>query len=171
MDQNNFCSFDIRIRSTFLIPIVKAIVLQIVFLAIYAVLLWNFNHISSTPLKSGGIIVFLVLQSLQSFWVVVIVMKWFFKYYEISHKEIVCNEGILFQKRRSYSLEKAESVVLNQSFLGRIFNFGTIVVELYMANSRYEVRLHRISSPRKYVNLIEQTLSQFGDSNEENRDD
>jgi len=171
MNQNNFCSFDIRIRSTFLIPIIKAIFLQLFFLALYTVLLWNFNHISTTPLKSGGIIIFLVLQSLQSFWVMVIVMKWFFKYYEISHKEIVCSEGVLFQKRRSFSLEKAESVALNQSFLGRIFNFGTVVVDLYMASSRYEVRLLRISNPRKYVNLIEQTLSQFGPVNEESRDD
>ncbi|MCF7830862.1 PH domain-containing protein [Candidatus Gracilibacteria bacterium] len=98
-------------------------------------------------------------------------MKWFFKYYEISQKEIVCNEGILFQKRRSYSLEKAESVSLNQSFLGKMFNFGTVIVELYMASSRYEVRLLRISNPRKYVSIIEQTLSQFGSSNGEVRDD
>ena len=53
-------------------------------------------------------------------------------------------------------------VSLKRGILGRIFNFGTICVELYMASNRYEVLMHRVPHPETYIEVIEKTLAEFG---------
>ena len=128
----------------------------------YLLLLWQLNEMTNSPLKSGGLILFLVLHSFQFFWSLLILMKWFFSYYEINPKDITLYSGILFQKKKYYSLERAESISLNKSVWGRLFNFGTLSIDLYMANSRYEVLLKCVPNPEKYVHVIEKTLSEFG---------
>lgn len=162
MKNDNLHSFEITIRGSFIIPIAKLVGVQILFIGLYFLLLWALGFFTDAPLKSGGIILFLMLHSFQFFWSLIILMKWFFQYYQINKKEIISHKGILIQKRKYYSLEKAESVSMNQGILGSIFNFGDIVVELFMSNSRYEVILRHIPSPEQYSQIIEKTLSEFG---------
>ena len=158
---------DVAVRRTFLIPIVKIVFLQLVFIGIYVVILWKMNGAMAAPLKSGGIILFLFLQTLQSLWFLVIIIKWFYVYYQITPKEVLLHTGVIAQKRKHFALEKTESVTLEQGFLGRIFNFGTITIELFLSNSRHNLYLYDVPNPGKYMNIIEKTITSFGgeDSN------
>jgi uncharacterized membrane protein YdbT with pleckstrin-like domain len=155
-------SFEVTVRKTFLIPIIKIILLQIVFVALYFLLLQYLNEITTSPLKSGGIILFLVLQTVQSFWSLYIIIKWFFTFHEITLKEISVHSGFFIQKKKYFSLEKAETVTFHKGFFGQLFNFGTIDVEFFMSNQRQILVLPNISNPEKYASLIEQGLREFG---------
>src|SRR5680860_500243 len=58
-----------------------------------------------------------------------IALKWTSEYTEISKEGVVKHSGILHKKEQKYACNFVEGVKLNQSFLGLLFNYGT--VELY----------------------------------------
>lgn len=161
---------DIAVRRTFLIPIAKIIFLQLFFVGLYVLLLWQMNEAMIAPLKSGGIVLFLFIQTFQSLWFLAIIIKWFYVYYQITPKEILLHTGVIAQRRKHFALEKAESVTLDQSFLGRIFNYGTITIELFLSNSHHAVYLRDIHNPAKYVDIIEKTITSFGDEDNNSND-
>jgi uncharacterized membrane protein YdbT with pleckstrin-like domain len=167
-NENHLYAFDVSVRRTLLLPMVKLFLLQAAFIVIYGAVLWKLNDISQNPLKAGGIIVFLVLQTIQSLWGLGIILRWFFDYYRITPKEILVHSGVIFQKRKHFALEKAEAVSVEKGILGRLFNFGTICVELFMSNSRYEVYLYNISNPENYMRMIEKSITEFGNNGKNN---
>lgn len=153
----------LKTRKTFLLPIAKIIGLQIIFVAVYVLLLWQLNESTSAPLKSGGIIAFLILQSVQSFWALYIIIRWFFQYYEVTTKELRVQSGWVSQKGKVYSLDKAESASIHQGLLGQMFNFGTVEVEFFMSNNQTNrVQLKQIPSPEVAMRIIQKSLQEFG---------
>lgn len=155
-------SVEVTVRKTFLSPIIKIILLQIFFIALYFFLLQYLNEITSSPLKSGGIILFLILQTIQSFWALYIMIQWFFTFHEITLKEIAVHSGFFVQKKKYFSLEKAETVTFKKGFFGQLFNFGTIEIDFFMSNGRHTLVLHQVPQPEKYVSFLEQGLREFG---------
>lgn len=150
--------YEITVRKALPILITKIMVLELVFIALYGVILWYLNDYSATPLKSGGLLIFLFIQSVKFFWGLFLVLAWFFRSYDITPDQIITHRGIVFQEKRYFSLRKVETLTMNQGFWGRIFNFGTVHVELYMSNQKYDVKLHNIPKPDRYVTIIEKRL-------------
>ncbi|MCF7812793.1 PH domain-containing protein [Candidatus Gracilibacteria bacterium] len=170
MNENIFHSSGVTLHSSVVLVIFKIVLLQVFFVGIYFLLLWQLNALSPAPLKSGGIILFLVLQSVQLFWSLALFMRWFFRYYELTSKEIIFYQGVLFQQRKSYSLEKVETVTMERSILGRLLKYGTVSAELYMSNARFAIKLQDIPDPEKYVRMLEKAIGDFGTQSSSNDD-
>ncbi len=151
-------TLELTVRSALPVVIFKIVVLEIVFVLLYAVLLFILNDYSPTPLKSGGILIFLFIQSVKFFFGLFILLKWFFHSYDITSEKIIIHQGIVFQQTRYFSLRKVETLRMNQGFWGRIFGFGTIHVELYIMAQKYDVCLTNISQPDRYLSIIEKRL-------------
>ncbi|HZJ18720.1 MAG TPA: response regulator [Patescibacteria group bacterium] len=86
-----------------------------------------------------------------------IALKWTSEYTEISKEGVVKHSGILHKKEQKYACNFVEGVKLNQSFLGLLFNYGT--VELYDPALKEQVYLLNIANPKKNSEKIQKILS------------
>ncbi len=89
--------------------------------------------------------------------VMVIALKWSTEYVEISKEGVSKHTGIFHKKEQKYACNFIEGVKLEQSFLGLLFNYGTI--ELYDPALKEQVYLLNIANPKKYSEIIQKILS------------
>ncbi len=106
----------------------------------------------------GRLPVFAAVQSLQILLSLYFFMRWFNHYYYISDSEVVCHRGIFSQSSDFYSLERLESANLKQSFLGMVFNYGTIKITIHHSDHRDAVLIKNIPRPKKQTRIIERNL-------------
>ncbi|MDO8658288.1 MAG: response regulator [Candidatus Levybacteria bacterium] len=86
-----------------------------------------------------------------------IALKWTSEYTEISKEGVVKHSGILHKKEQKYACNFVEGVTLNQSFMGLLFNYGTI--ELYDPALKEQVYLLNIANPKKNSEKIQKIVS------------
>lgn len=83
-----------------------------------------------------------------------VVLEWLNEYYEITPEYISHKYGIIFKKQEHYRIDTVRRIEVHDSFLGEVFNFGTIVL--------YDVRLNKyldmylIHNPRRYAKVIKE---------------
>src|SRR3989344_4296715 len=87
-----------------------------------------------------------------------IALKWVSEYTEISKDGVVKHNGILHKKEQKYACNFIEGATLNQSFLGLLFNYGTI--ELYDPALKEQVYLLNIANPKKNSDKIQKIVAQ-----------
>lgn len=75
-------------------------------------------------------------------------LAWWNEEYLITTRRVVQAEGIINKHVIDSSLEKVNDVVLSQSFLGRIFDYGDI--EILTASEMGVNKLHQIAHPVKF---------------------
>lgn len=90
-----------------------------------------------------------------------IVLKWISEYTEISREGVVKYSGILHKKEQKYTCNFVEGATLNQSFLGLLFNYGTI--ELYDPALKEQAYLLNISNPKNNNEKIQKIISKKTD--------
>ncbi len=83
-------------------------------------------------------------------------IKWASEYTEVSKDGVIRHSGILHKKEQKYACNFVEAITVEQSFLGQIFNYGTI--ELYDPALKERVYLINISNPREYSERIEKIV-------------
>ena len=86
-----------------------------------------------------------------------IALIWTSEYTEISKEGIVKHSGILHKKEQKYACNFVEGATLNQSFLGLLFNYGTI--DLYNPALKEQVYLLNIANPKKNSEKIQKIVS------------
>ncbi len=108
---------DVRLhRATFLIPLTFCIL---------AALLWIVAGISKNPsLSGGGLGMFLVLGMIT----IRAVLQYFSSTYVVTNRRVLIKVGLLSKKSVETLLTKVESIGIEQPLLGRILDFGTIVI-------------------------------------------
>lgn len=105
----------------------------------YAVLLWIIHTLKSF------LIIYLILY---------LVLKWISTIYYISEEHLIRQRGVLNIKENLYQLQDIEAVSMNQSWLGRLFNFGDVHITFMIARQKEEVELYATNSPQKYERLF-----------------
>ena len=75
-------------------------------------------------------------------------LDWWNEEYLITNFRVIQAEGFFNKQVMDSSLEKVNDVVLTQSFLGRIFDYGDI--EILTGSELGVNRLHKIASPVKF---------------------
>lgn len=96
-----------------------------------------------------------IIQIVNLYFLVVVVLSWVNEYYILNPKEVVIKKGILSSRSTTYEFANLQSMTVRQSFWGRIFNYGTI--KLYNPVLRADVYLTNISNPEKAGAIIQQT--------------
>jgi uncharacterized membrane protein YdbT with pleckstrin-like domain len=75
-------------------------------------------------------------------------LQWWNEEYLVTNRRVIQAEGIISKHVIDSSLEKVNDVVLDQSFLGRLFDYGNI--EILTASEGGVNRLHQITAPVKF---------------------
>lgn len=90
-----------------------------------------------------------------------IVLKWYFEYTELSREGLTRFSGIIHKKVKKYACNFVEIITLDQSFLGLIFNYGTL--ELYDPALKEQIYLTNITDPKKNSKTVEKIISKESD--------
>lgn len=100
---------------------------------------WYFFIITGLHLVNTGILISMI-------------MRWAGMMYIIRPKELVVRVGVFNSRSVSYDLSALQAVTLIQSFIGKVFNFGT--VKLYNPILREDIYLSNVHNPAKYAEII-----------------
>lgn len=85
-------------------------------------------------------------------------LNWWNEEYIITNRRVVQVEGVVNKRVIDSSLEKVNDVVLNQSFLGRMLDYGDI--EILTASEIGVNKLHTIARPVKFkIEMLNQKES------------
>jgi len=137
------------IRKSVAVLISKVLMLQLVVMLLYLLLrltkYWFLRQIFTDNNYHDlnfwlGIIIFVVILILQTITLVAVVLEWFFEYYEVRKDLIIHTKGVLRKKEDIYSLKTVEAGNVNQSFMGKLLNFGTVQVYSPVLQSEYFLR-------------------------------
>jgi hypothetical protein len=85
------------------------------------------------------------------------VTNWFSTLYFVAGGHLLRQRGVLQTKESVFQLTDIESVVMSQSWLGKIFDYGNVTISFLVAREREEVTLYAINHPHRY----EQVFSKF----------
>lgn len=112
------------------------------------------HHISVTLfITQIGKIIF------EIFLIIYVVLQWANNTYFLTEKHLIRRTGILSTEEDVYHFENIRSITTHQSFLGRIFNYGDVILKT-SASGGYqgEVTLTGISNPYKYENTLKKSF-------------
>ena len=118
---------------------------------------YTHSYLNISYLSTLFFIVFLGAFLINVSVVLSIAMKWATEYTEILKEGVIKHNGIFHKKEQKYACNFVEGAKLEQSFLGLLFNYGTI--ELYDPALKEQVYLLNITSPKKYSEIIQKIVS------------
>lgn len=147
----------VNIRASIFFLIAKLIVLDIMAIFIAFAFFWVVTTtILSEETKlfviSSYVGYFLLLGAAKISLSLYVVLQWLNEYYEITPDRIVYRRGIIWRKVDVYDYAHIRSIGLHQSFLGRIFNFGSLAI--YDRGVYKYYYLNYIHNPLKYFELL-----------------
>lgn len=100
--------------------------------------------------------IYLVFVAIKTLVTMFIILQWLNEYYEISPALITHRKGIIFRFEEKYPLKDMKKIKLEQTFLGRILNYGTLTLE--DAFKIEKIRLYQIHNPVRYAGILEEVL-------------
>ena len=87
-----------------------------------------------------------------------LVIEWSTNSFYLTKHQLIHHGGFLKVEENSYELTHVRSVQLRQSILGRIFNYGNILVILAVSGYHEEVLLRSIIEPKKYERILREYI-------------
>jgi len=109
------------------------------------------------PSVSGvTLLVFFALVVIKLLVTLLVLLQWLNEYYEITPLAVYHRKGVFFKKEMKYTLAHIQMVSVNQTFLGKYFNYGTVSMFDYRRN-KYE-DMYLIHNPVRYARVIEGLL-------------
>ena len=95
----------------------------------------------------------------QTYYAVYVVLSWVTNNYYITEDKIVHCRGVLNIDEDIYDISSIRTVKSHQSLVGRIFNYGNVVVEVSASGGYHkEILLNGIVSPKKYERILNEYL-------------
>jgi len=96
---------------------------------------------------------------LQIYYVVYVVLAWVKNNFYITEDKLVHCRGILTVDEEIYDISGIKSVKSHQSLVGRVFNYGNVVVEVSASGGYHkEILLRGIVNPKKYERILNEYL-------------
>lgn len=155
----------IILREGFILIILRFIVTEAIFILALFIISILFYYLSAYINTASLSILYLIILAI---WfltnislVASIYLKWNSEYTEVSAEGVVKHSGILHRKEQKYACNFIEGAKVEQSFLGLLFNYGTI--ELYDPALKDQVYLLNISNPKKANKTIQRIVSKEKD--------
>ena len=91
-----------------------------------------------------------------------IALEWATCSYQIYEDEIKFCYGIFSKNEKLFSTAHMHEVIKTQSFIGRLFNFGSL--EIHSPAIKETIILSNIPEPRKYEELLDTRLSRSSEN-------
>jgi hypothetical protein len=148
----------IVIRKSVAVFTIRVIILELVFEIIY--LTWRtlihflpFSLETIVTLNAASIVIFLILVTvIQNIFLVYIALHWVNDYYEFRTKDIAHFKGILGKTKQSYQYRDIQSITIQQSIWGRLFNYGNVIMYIPMLGQ--SIHFSEVPDPSKFVNFL-----------------
>lgn len=160
----NSTSYINTIRQSPIILFVKILGVEIVINSIYffprlfkLLFAESINQDLFITLSFASISFYLVIILVQFIVIGYIVIQWSNNVFVIKDNEIVHRRGVFSFKEDSYSLRNVEAFTLDQTFIGKLLNFGTI--HFYSPVLKQEYYLENVSSPVLLKESIENMVA------------
>lgn len=87
---------------------------------------------------------------LQFIMIIFIFLQWTHKYYIFEENKVTSYNGIFFKKKQEFNLDKIGSLIFEQWFLGKIFNYGNIII--FTQNRKFILKW--LISPEEITKLL-----------------
>lgn len=86
-----------------------------------------------------------------------IVLKWMSTIYILQEKQLVMRFGIFNATEKMYDLRNIRNVSINQNILGKLFNYGDLVI-ITSASGGYQEKIYLsgITNPKKYKHHLQE---------------
>ncbi len=95
-----------------------------------------------------------LIQVLNLLLLLTVILSWTNETYTLNPKEVIIKKGIFSSRSVTYELANLQSMTINQTFIGKLFNYGSI--KLFNPVLREEVYLLNIPNPYVYGDIIQQ---------------
>ena len=96
---------------------------------------------------------------LQIYYVVFVVLSWVKNNFYVTEDKLVHCKGILTVDEEIYDISKIRSVKSHQSLVGRLFNYGNVIVEVSASGGYHkDILLRGIVHPKKYERILNEYL-------------
>lgn len=160
-DEQKIVVTHVTIRQSISVLLLRLVLIEI-FAAVVVILFYLL--LITTDIRQGitdtisffGISLFILLVIGKISLVIFVIVHWLNEYYEITPKEIIYRTGFIFKKEERHSLSHLAKIQIDQSVLGRIFNYGTL--KLYNWVLEKNVMIYLIHNPKKYHRILESIL-------------
>lgn len=151
----------LNIRQSIAILISKLVVIDLILAAIiigfYYLLVEGDRYISGLSANS---IIFLSAFGIVGIFKTIltgyVVLRWLNEYYEVTPEYIIHKHGLVFKKQEHYRLDHVRRMDVQDSFLGELFNFGTIT--LFDIRFNKYLDLYLIHNARRYAKVLKALL-------------
>lgn len=162
MDEKALPEHDLEpIRESIFMLGAKLFVLLFLFEGIYTGFFVLLNLVFNLPLDwhhhASVILILLNITKvlLELLFILFLLSEWSSTIYFITTKHIIKRVGILSNKEEVYHFDNIRSISVQQSFLGKLFNYGDIILKT-SASGGYQddVSLSGIDNPHKYETIL-----------------
>lgn len=155
-------NYNYPVRSTTVTTVLRVLMVMVISILISLltyVPLMIFAEIINAflPVTLLSILIQIGIQLIASLGIVGVLLAWANTVYIIRPDEVVVQKGVLSVKEKHYPLKGNEEIKVYQSFWGRLFNFGDLVI--YQPLIKKYIRLHSVPEPHLYAEVIRQTKS------------
>ncbi len=111
-----------------------------------------------------SILIQIIILVFVSFGIISLLTKWAGTSYVIKDNEIIVQQGLFNIKQKIYPLSSHEEVKIYKSFLGKIFDYGTL--SIYQPMLQKYITLDNIQDPDLFAEVIRQNKSKESISSE-----
>ncbi|MEK7517710.1 MAG: PH domain-containing protein [Patescibacteria group bacterium] len=101
-------------------------------------------------------LLFITFVIAKTLFMIYMVILWLNEYYEITPKEVIHRTGLIFRKEERHVLAHIDSVEIEQGLLGRIFNYGNLILFNWVLEKNTMIYL--IHNPKKYLRILQDLL-------------
>lgn len=148
----------INIRQSITFLLLKLILLDLIFTLFSSIFTWSVSTGYLTAkqilfINSQNELIFFTLIFVKIISTTYVVLQWLNEYYEIYPHELRHINGIVWKKENHYPTGSIRGIMLDQGFVGKILNYGTIT--LFDYPQRQLISLYQIHDPKKYFKIIE----------------
>jgi hypothetical protein len=154
-----------HIRPSVILLALRIAALLLIIETIYAIFLWiGLKTNVSEEYYRTILSVLLVLHSLKYFAelaaVAVAIFPSLISHYYLSEHQLISYVGLISIEEKFFELSDMKSIVLEQSIIGKLFNYGSLVVEFSSSGFHEKVYLYGIHDPKKYEHILRTSLDE-----------
>lgn len=112
-------------------------------------------HFGFSKILRYDIFLMLSFSAFQLFYIVGLFFNWYFKYYEITDKEIIRKTGLFFKRKKSVSISQIASVEIAQSPFERFMQHATLQID---HNNGRTTKIRNVREYEECVAVIKQAI-------------
>jgi uncharacterized membrane protein YdbT with pleckstrin-like domain len=120
---------------------------------------YGFGYAIAETCAFGGIIIILIL-------ILVIFLKRLMTEYVISNKRVHCKYGLIRRVATQAKYNKITDTALAQGFLGRILNYGNVVINT-AGGTHFEIAFIGVQNPKSIIAKVNNVRGKFEDKQKE----